>query len=540
MGFVQRAVWVGALGLPLLALGLTADAAFGQGAPVRVVVDAKAQGTPFPHFWEQTFGSGRAILSLRDEYRQDIDAVHAATGFQSVRFHGIFNDEVGVYDPARRYLNPGQAMESVKTDSVYNFSYVDAIYDGLLEHNVRPYVELSFMPKGLAAAPNDLHGFWYHPNVSPPKDYADWDRMMTAFARHLVERYGIDEVSTWNFEVWNEPNLDFWDGKPKQASYWELYDHTARALKAVNPRIRVGGPSTAQAAWVGEFLKHCKDNDVPVDFASTHVYGNDDNVNVLHTDAKVPRDRMVPLAVAKVHAEILASPYPTIPLYFSEYNASYANEPNVTDSTFMGPWLASTIAQCDGLVQSMSYWDFADVFEEQGVPRTPFYGGFGLIAEDRILKPAFHAFAMLHKLGSERIPVPEDSVIATKTADGGVAIALWNYLPPIGEGASYTPEPAVAAGPEKTFEVELKGLPKGAKLTLWRVDGTHGNAIPAYDAMGRPATPTREQITALRKAGEPLPPEHPPLREGHVTVTVPARGLVVLVAQASVQTHPSR
>ena len=119
-------------------------------------------------------------------------------------------------------------------------------------------------------------------------------------------------------------------------------------------------------------------------FTSTHVYGNDDNVNVLHTNDKIPRDKMVPLAVAKVHAEILASPYPQMPLYFSEYNASYSNEPNVTDSIFMGPWLATTISQCDGLVQSMSSWTFADVFEEQGVPRTPFYGGFGLIAEDQI------------------------------------------------------------------------------------------------------------------------------------------------------------
>jgi xylan 1,4-beta-xylosidase len=524
MSIVLRAVW-GTL------FGLGIGAAFGQGAPVRITVDAQAAGTPFPHFWEQTFGSGRAILSLRDEYRKDIDAVHAATGFQSVRFHGIFNDEVGVYDPSRKYTNPGQATEDVKTNGFYNFSYVDAIYDGLLEHHVRPFVELSFMPKGLAADPNDLHVFWYHPNVSPPRDYAQWDAMMTAFARQLIARYGIEEVSTWSFEVWNEPNLDFWDGKPKQASYWQLYDHTARALKAVNPRIRVGGPSTAQAAWVGDFLKHCRDNAVPVDFASTHVYGNDDNVNVLHTDAKIPRDRMVPLAVAKVHAEILASPYPQMPLYFSEYNASYANEPNVTDSTFMGPWLASTIAQVDGLVQSMSYWDFADVFEEQGVPRTPFYGGFGLIAEDRISKPAFHAFAMLHKLGSERIPVASESVIATKTADGGVALALWNYLPPIGEGAAYTAEPAIAAGPDKTFDVELKCLPQGAKLTLWRVDGTHGNAIPAYDAMGRPPTPSREQIAALRKAGEAAPPEHPAMRDGHVTVTVPPRGLVVLVAE---------
>ena len=365
-----------------------------QSSTVQVSVDAKGQATPFPHFWEQTFGSGRAILSLRDEYRKDMDAVHEVTGFKSIRFHGIFNDDVGVYDPARKYTNPGVLKDTVavETSGIYNFSYVDQIYDGLLEHQIRPFVELSFMPKDLASDPNAGRIFWYKANPTPPKNYSQWDDMMSAFAKHLIARYGIDEVSTWSFEVWNEPNLDFWGGNPRQATYWEMYDHTAKALKAVNPRMQVGGPSTAQAAWVGDFLKHCHDNNIPVDFASTHVYGNDDNVNVLHTDAKIPRDKMVPLAVAKVHKEILASPYPNMPLYFSEYNASYANEPNVTDSYFMGPWLASTISQVDGQVQSMSYWTFADVFEEQGVPRTPFYGGFGLIAEDRIQKPAFHAF----------------------------------------------------------------------------------------------------------------------------------------------------
>lgn len=511
----------------VLVLALATCANAQSTAPVEITVDAHAATTPFPHFWEQTFGSGRAILSLRDEYRKDIDAVHEATGFQSVRFHGILMDEVGLYDPARKYTNPGQATENVQTDSIYNFSYIDAIYDGLLEHHVRPFVELSFMPKGLASDPNALHVFWYHPNVSPPADYAKWDAMISALAKHLVARYGIDEVSTWNFEVWNEPNLDFWGGNPKQASYWELYDHTARALKAVNTRIRVGGPSTAQASWVGEFLKHCHDNNVPVDFASTHVYGNDDNVNVLHTNDKIPRDKMVPLAVAKVHQEILHSPYPKMPLYFSEYNASYANEPNVTDSYFMGPWIASTISQCDGLVQSMSSWTFADVFEEQGVPRTPFYGGFGLIAEDQIPKPAFHAFAMLHRLGDARIPLHNDSALATRTTDGGLAIALWNYLPPIGEGAAYTPEPAHVAG-DKTFSVELKNLPKGSRLTLYRVDGQHGNAIPAYDAMGRPPTPSREQIAELRKAGQAAPAEHPVMTNGRVEITIPARGLVLL------------
>ena len=227
--------------------------------------------------------------------------------------------------------------------------------------------------------------------------------MMTAFFQHLIARYGIDEVSTWYFEVWNEPNLDFWGGRPNMPTYYQLYDHTARALKAVNPRLRVGGPSTAQAAFVGEFLAHCKQNDVPVDFTSSHVYGNDDYKKILGSDQPIPRDRMVYLAVKKVHDEIAASPYPRIPLFFSEYNASYANEPDVTDTVYMGPWLANNIRLCDGLTEQMAYWSFSDVFEEQGVVRTPFYGGFGIVAADNIPKPALNAFAMLHQLGDRAL-----------------------------------------------------------------------------------------------------------------------------------------
>jgi len=204
--------------------------------PDVIVVDANAPSHPFPHFWEQMFGSGRAVLTLRDSYRRDLREVKQVTDFKYVRFHAIFHDEVGLYD------EDGQGRP------VYNFSYVDQIYDGLLANGVRPFVELSFMPQKLAAQ-NALHSFWYKPNVSPPRDWRKWDDLIAVFIRHLIDRYGIDEIAQWYFEVWNEPNLDFWAGEPKQASYWELYDHTARAIKGVNPRLRVGGPATAQAAW---------------------------------------------------------------------------------------------------------------------------------------------------------------------------------------------------------------------------------------------------------------------------------------------------
>jgi xylan 1,4-beta-xylosidase len=494
-------------------------------------IDTRATGTPFPHYWEKLFGSGRAILSLRDSYRKDMATVKKVTEFDSVRFHGIFMDEVGLYDPDRKPIQFAQMKNTVATASdssgIYNFSYIDQIYDGLLEQGIRPFIELSFMPKKMASDPNALHAFWYKQNVSPPKNYAVWDAMIVAFAQHLVDRYGIEEVSKWNFEVWNEPNIDFWAGKPAQASYFELYDHTALALKKVSSRIRVGGPATAQAAWTGDFLRHCKEKNIPVDFASSHVYANDSAKDVFHTAEDIPRDRMVCRSVRKVHDEIAASPLPSTPLIFSEYNASYANEPNVTDSIYMGPWLATTISQCDSLTESMSYWTFSDVFEEQGVVRTPFYGGFGLLAEHSIPKPAFNAFAMLHQLGDRRLPVSSDSALATRRSDGAVVIALWNYAPPDGTGANYTAPPATR-GPGKNFQMKLAGISPNATATILKLDEDHGNVVKAYDAMGRPAFPSREQIVKLREAGKAAPAEKNHLKNGSLSIEIPPQGLVLV------------
>ena len=497
--------------LVVLAFSLSSSSGFLSAqseARTTIVVDATAQATPLPHFWEHMFGSGRAILSLRDSYRRDLRDVKQVTDMKYVRFHAIFHDEVGVYD------------EDAQGKPVLNFSYVDQIYDGLLANGVRPFVELSFMPKKLASNKDALHAFWYKQNVSPPQDYAKWDDLITQFAKHLVERYGIDEVSQWYFEVWNEPNIDFWAGKPPQSTYFELYDHTDRALKAVSPRLRVGGPATAQAGWADAFIKHCSENNVPADFVSSHVYGNDKAEDVFGTHEQIPRDRMVCRAVAKVHEQIKASAMPNLPLIWSEFNASYANEPDVTDSTYMGPWLADTIRQCDGLVDEMSYWTFSDVFEEQGVVKQPFYGGYGLIAVDGIPKPAFNAFLLLHRLGDRRLAVSSDSALVTKRKDGSLAIAAWNLTPP-----------GVETGTKEVeFEFRHAGL---AKIQVTRVDPEHGDVRRAYAAMGSPRYPTREQIEKLRAAAHLSPPEIREVKSGSVTLSIPAQGLILIEAQPS-------
>ena len=483
-------------------------------APVVISVRADDPGTPFAHFWEQMFGSGRAVLALRDNYRQDIRLVRGITDFRYVRFHAIFHDEVGLYDL------------DAKGNAVYNFSYVDQIYDGLLADGVRPFVELGFMPQKLALNPKNIFGFWYKPNVSPPKTYAQWDAMIDAFVRHLVERYGIDEVAQWYFEVWNEPNIGFWGGTPPQSTYYELYDHSARAIKKISTRLRVGGPSTAQAAWAGDFIEHCMQKGVPIDFVSSHVYANDTSQDVFKNSIPVPRDKMVCRSVRKVSDEIKRSSMPQLPLIFSEYNASYANEPDVTDTVYMGPWLATTISQCDGMTQAMSYWSFSDVFEEGGVVKTPFYGGFGIVAERDIPKPAFNAFALLHRLGQARLAVDSDSALATRRPDGTLVLALWNYAPPDGTGAKYAP-PAPSGAPT-VFSLDLRGVAQDAHATIWRLDRDHGNVIKAYDALGRPPFPRREQIATLQAAAKLAAPEIVALKGGKMQLSIPTHGLAII------------
>ncbi|HXE14194.1 MAG TPA: hypothetical protein VN633_18850 [Bryobacteraceae bacterium] len=443
-----------------------------------ITIDPSAAAKPFPHFWEQMFGSGRAVLSLRESYRSDLRATKRITDFQYVRFHGILDHEIGVYE------------EDPQGRPIYNFSYVDQIYDGLLAEGVKPFVEISFMPPKLAANPAP-HPFWYKPLPSPPKDPQKWAALVTAFVGHLLDRYGKDEIESWYFEVWNEPNIDFWDGVPKQQTYFDFYDVTAPAIKNVDAKLRVGGPATAQAAWISAFIAHCLEKHIPFDFVSTHIYGNEKSEDVFGKHIEISQRDMTARAVKKVYDEVKSSGAPNTPIIWSEYNATYMNRTDTTDSAFMGPWLANNIRECDGMQLMMSYWTFSDVFEEQGIVKTPFYGGFGLIAERNIPKAAFRAFELLHQLGNQRLDNNSENVLVTKR-DGKLVLALWNYADPGKESAA------------KTFHLAIKGK-RGGSYIVRILDREHGSSFDKWVSMGSPKYPNTAQIQKLQQSSV-LPP----------------------------------
>ena len=479
---------------------------WGAAAPVlaqeTIDIDAQAPAKPFPHFWEQMFGSGRAILSLRESYREDMRAVKKVADFRYVRFHAIFHDEVGAYN------------EDEHGNPVYNFAYVDQIYDGLLKNGVKPFVEISFMPKKLAFNPDALHPFWYKQNVSPPRSMERWDDLIRHFAQHLVERYGIDEVAQWYFEVWNEPNIDFWVGVPQQLSYFALYAHTARTLKSINERLRVGGPATAAAHWIPEFLKYTNDNHVPVDFVSTHGYADDTVEDLMgNNNEEIPMDERVCRAVAKVRDQIRSSPAPNLPLFWTEWNVQGMKESR--DTSFVGPAVANTVRQCDGLSEMMSFWTFSDVFEEGGPIAKPFVGMFGLRAKGGINKPSYYAWGLMHELGDRRISNDAKDVIVTRTADG-VAMVVWNLVDPDQHGG------------ERTVRLSFAHVPPTARVSIERVDDEHGNVLKKYEAMGSPVDPTPGQVEQLNRETALPQPEETKLHDGKLELKLTPNALVLV------------
>jgi xylan 1,4-beta-xylosidase len=468
----------------------------------KIEIDAQASAKPFPHFWEQMFGSGRAILSLRESYRNDLRAVKKVADFRYVRFHAILHDEVGVYN------------EDEHGNAVYNFSYVDQIYDGLLKNGVRPFVEISFMPKKLAFNPDALHPFWYKQNVSPPKSMERWDDLIKHFARHLVDRYGIDEVSQWYFEVWNEPNIDFWNGVPRQRSYFELYAHTARDLKGISPGLRVGGPATAAASWISDFLKYAEENHVPVDFVSTHGYADDTVEDLFGTKEDIPMDERVCRGVAKVRSEIRSSSTPDLPLFWTEWNVQGIMSSR--DTIFVGPALANTIRQCDGLSEMMSFWTFSDVFEEGGPVAKPFEGGFGLRAKGGINKPSYYAYGLLHQLGDQRIANSSKNIIVTKNSDGELSVVVWNLVDPEQLGAT------------RNLTLTFKSISADARVEIQRVDDEHGNVLKHYATMGKPLDPTELQVEQLNREAAITAYENAKLNNGQLDLSLTPNSLVLL------------
>jgi xylan 1,4-beta-xylosidase len=461
------------------------DVAAGADAGSRsIAIDLAKAERPLDRFFDLSVGSDYPGTLIRPDSQAHLAIAADELGFRYVRFHDIFHDVLGT-------------VRTVEGRIIYDWTNIDRLYDDLLAKGIRPF---------LATSPQTI--FYWKGNTSHPK-LGPWRELIEAFVNHLRERYGVDEVRRWYFEVWNEPNLDgFWERADQQA-YFELYSVTAKAIKAIDPTLQVGGPSTAGAAWVPEFLEHARKTRTPVDFVTTHTYGVDhgflDEKGEADTKLSPSPDAIVG-DVRRVREQIDRSPFPSLPLYFTEWSTSYTPRDAVHDSYISAPYILTKLKATRGLAQGMSYWAYTDLFEEPGPPPTPFHGGFGLLNREGIRKPAFFAYKYLHELRGKEIPSTDEESILT-TDGKNTAALVWEWEPPnqtVSNRPFYTK--LVRNAPAPTVRLTFKNVRAGRYRLMVRRTGLRANdAYSAYIDMGSPVSLNAEQLDTLQKLTRDLP-----------------------------------
>ncbi len=427
----------------------------------------------FHHFWEHTVGSCHAVMALRADYQKDLTRCSKELGFKHVRFHAILSDDMGT-------------LVDENDELVYSFFNADQIIDFLLSIGMKPFMELSFMPLTLSSGSETV--FKYQSNVTPPKDYNLWNIFIKKLIEHWKDRYGIEEIRQWFFEVWNEPNLtSFWTGK--QIDYFNLYKHTAGTIKSIDPALKVGGPATAKNEWLPEFINYCNEIKVPVDFISTHQYptdalgkpGEDTIQELAESTRSILRDQAA--AVKKQAGDK--------PVYYTEWSTSSNPFDELHDLPYAAAYITKTVIEAAGLVEGYSYWTFSDIFEENYFCSVPFHGGFGLMNIHGIPKPAYRAYELLHKLGENRFEVKgshETVDVWAFSKQDSIQVLITN---------SQLPEHPVK---EENITITLSINKKIKNSYIERIDDTHANATQAWYDMGRPESLLPKDLNALEKA----------------------------------------
>ena len=456
---------------------IAATPALDPGAACRIVVDAADVIGPLHRPWrpmigaehlsQLEYGLGPGERHIGDEFAAALRMAHDELGVRAVRAHAILHDQLAVY-------------REVDGEPVHDFSAIDRVYDRVLALGLRPIVEVSFMPRDLARDPAKTV-FAYEAIVSPPKRWDRWEALVGDLAAHLVERYGRDEVRSWGFEIWNEANLDvFWSGTRDE--YLRLYDVSARAVKAVDAGLPVGGPASAAVAWIDDLLAAVARSGAPIDFLSTHTYGN------------------APLDLRPIAARYGR---PDLRLWWTEWGAHATHFNDVHDSVWSAVYLVRGMVSAMDRLEAIAYWTLSDHFEELGRPTSLLHGGFGLLSIGNLRKPRWWALWMLEQLRGQRLGVRTEGdgsgdmidAIATSDPDGTLALVAWNGTVDVTKAGG---DPLL----DRDVDVTIAGLPPGRyRVRHRRIDEHHSNIGRAWERLsaGQP-WPDEVGWKALRAA----------------------------------------
>lgn len=550
--------------LAALALVLAAAAQAQPSFPVRIDVDASQAVGELKPIW-RFFGADEPNVATMKDGRKLMQRLgELRPGSVYFRTHNLLNTGDGT--AAFKWGSTNAYTEDAQGRPVYDWTVVDRIIDSYLQRGVRPYLQIGFMPQALSSAPAGTPyqhswrpGFGYQLIAAawnaPPKDYAKWQELVYQWVRHCVERWGRDEVKTWYFEVWNEPNLPpYWSGT--QAEFNQLHDHAMAGVRRALPEARVGGPDVAGhgGAFMDAFLQHVVSGKnhatgevgTPTDFLSFHAKGSprfvdghvrmgmavqlNDIATGFQKIAAVPALRTKPIVIGENDPEgCAACPGPQNAYRNGTMYSSY------TAASYKRIW---QLAARHGVnLEGALTWAFT--FEDQ-----PWFAGYRQLATNGVDLPVLQVFRMYAKLGatqlqaesSGEVPLdellaqgvqgrPDVGVLATRTGDGKVAVMVWHY------------HDDDVPGPDAAVSLQLSGM--GSKssraVTQWRVDKTHANAFTAWQAMGSPQAPNEKQYVQLEAASVMSPTALPALAVSGGTAAIdfslPRQGVTLLVIE---------
>jgi xylan 1,4-beta-xylosidase len=500
---------------------------------VSIKVDlAKPQGVYTPIYrWFGYDESNYTTMKYGKELLRELHDLSPVPVY--IRAHHLFTSGNGV--PELKWSSSNVFSLDANGKPVYDFTITDQTFDSYKSAGVRPMVELGFMPKDLASEVTGITEYQLHypkPTMggsvnNPPKDYKMWGELVRKYTEHLAERYGRQEVSTWYFEVWNEPDILYWHGTP--AEYYKLYDYAVAGVRAALPGAIVGGPASTGPAnekaskFLDGFLKHCLNDKsaadgkpIPLNFISFHPKGSpklvDGHVrmgisselksteNGFQIVAKYPQLRRVPIILSEADPEGCAG----CSMKVNPANA-YRNGPLYPTYTAVAMKAMFDLQDASKVnLLAMVSWSFE--FEGKD-----YFEGFRTLATNGVDKPVLNVFRMAGMMGGERVATsssgqvplaeivsdgvrqgPDIDAFATK-AEHEAAVMLWNYH-----------DDDVAA-PDADVEVTITDIPVGVKKVLlehYRIDDTHSNAYTVWKAMGSPQSPTPEQYAQLKAAGQ--------------------------------------
>lgn len=488
------------------------------------ITNTDVLNVPFSNQVDECIGTGRMGLALQKAYYEQLKLVQEHIGFKHIRGHGLFCDDMAIY---QEYEENG--VKYVE----YNFTYLDMVMDSYRELGLKPFIELGFMPEKMASGTQTI--FYWKGNTTPPKKYDDWKELIKALLNHLIDRYGREEVVTWPIEVWNEPNLPGFWYKADMEEYFVLFKESFEAVKEVDPRFGVGGPAICgvnDEVWMRKFMEFCRKEKIALDFVTRHHYTTEFPERVGHYDYQEITDPQVGFDNLHVSREIVDEfeEYKGLPIHLTEFNTSYTPKNPLHDTNQNAAYLAHQLSRLGEDNESYSYWTFGDIFEEQGVPFTPFHGGFGLVANGGIPKPTFWTFAFFKKLKEKKgkCVYKDDNTLVMKLEDGSYRIVAWNHT-------------TKRQGKDVELCYQLEAKAGEYCLVQKLVDEECTNPLKTWHDLGEPANPKKAELEIILAASSPQLRTSHLVSEGSLNVSVTLKENALLYMElVPVKTTPDR